>query len=106
MPLDTTRSDVPALPAALAALHDGDPEVRAKAAGDLQEIPDAAALFPLIGALNDESIKVRAAAAWALGFGELADRRAVGPLISLAADKSLAASSPAKCEPAPRAWCG
>jgi HEAT repeat protein len=64
-----------------AALKDSRLDVRLKAAGRLQEMPDPAAVEPLIGALRDSDVNVRRRAGTALGkIGEPAGQALVGLL--------------------------
>jgi quinoprotein glucose dehydrogenase len=62
-------------------LRDPDPEVRAQSAKVLGDRRDQAALEGLLGALKDESLRVRLFAAIALG--RLGRKEAVGPLLDL-----------------------
>jgi len=78
---DTTSIAVPAL---IAALKDGDVEVRRAAAQSLSNLEDPRAIPAFIEALKDSDAEVRTCAASALG--EFEDKRAVPGLIALLKD--------------------
>jgi len=67
-----------------AALRDGDPKVRERAADILGKIKDRRSVDPLITALRDNDKSVRYAVAGALG--QIADSRVVPPLIAALRD--------------------
>jgi len=78
---------VPAVQPLIAALGDGDEDVRRAAAGALGQIGDPRAVEPLIAALRDKNSDVRRRAAEALG--KLRDARAVDPLIAALKDQNM-----------------
>ncbi len=78
---DTTNIAVPAL---MAALKDGDVEVRRAAAQSLSNLDDPRAIPAFIEALRDSDAEVRASAANALGQFE--DKRALPPLMAALKD--------------------
>jgi HEAT repeat protein len=74
----------------IAALVDGDKEVRRNAAATLGALGDPRAVEPLIGMLEDRSSKVRESVVAALGG--LGDARAVEPLIAALGDVRVRSS--------------
>jgi HEAT repeat protein len=71
----------------------GDPEplARAEAATALRKMLTPKAVEPLLGALNNPNVVVSSAAA--AGLGELGDKRAVAPLITIVSDPKSPAST-------------
>lgn len=78
---DTTSIAVPAL---MAALKDGDVEVRRAAVRSLSNLDDPRAIPAFIDALRDSDAEVRASAASALGQFE--DKRSIAPLMGALKD--------------------
>ena len=78
---DTTSIAVPAL---IAALKDGDVEVRRAAVQSLSNLDDPRAIPAFIEALHDSDSEVRSCAA--SGLGQFEDKRAIAPLMAALKD--------------------